>query len=93
MDRAGVPLIFGGAATLWLVGGWAGLALGAVTWVVVWYTLIRPSVLAGGGVALAGMWLAHAPWPQGGYAGDVPFVGLAALASVAAVVSAAKEHS
>ncbi|MBI8990198.1 alpha-(1-_3)-arabinofuranosyltransferase domain-containing protein [Corynebacterium meridianum] len=92
-DRAGVPLIFGGAVALWLVGGWAGLALGMVTWVVVRYTLIRPSVLAGGGMALAGMWLAHAPWPQGGYAGDVPFVGLAALASVAAVVSAAKEHS
>ncbi|MCX7492753.1 DUF3367 domain-containing protein [Corynebacterium sp. P6129] len=88
VERGGVPRLPGGAVALWLVGGWAGLALGAVTWVVPRYTLIRPSVLAGGGAAVAGMWLAHAPWPQGGYAGDVPFVGLAALVSVAAVVSA-----
>ncbi|MCX7542949.1 alpha-(1-_3)-arabinofuranosyltransferase family protein [Corynebacterium sp. P5848] len=81
-------LTLGGAVTLWLIGGWSGLVLGVATWAVVRYTLIPASVLAGGGVALAGMWLAHAPWPQGGYAGDASFVGLAALVSVAAVVSA-----
>ncbi|MCL0121344.1 alpha-(1-_3)-arabinofuranosyltransferase domain-containing protein [Corynebacterium pygosceleis] len=88
VQRTSVPLVLGGAVALWLVGGWAGLTLGTVTWAVVRYTPIPASVLAGGGMALAGMWLAHAPWPQGGYAGDVPFVGIAALVSVAAVVSA-----
>ncbi|MEZ2122595.1 alpha-(1-_3)-arabinofuranosyltransferase family protein [Corynebacterium sp. CCM 9203] len=81
-------LTLGGAVTLWLVGGWFGLLLGVATRAVVRYTLIPASVLAGGGVALAGMWLAHAPWPQGGYAGDASFVGLAALVSVAAGISA-----
>ncbi|WP_018295958.1 DUF3367 domain-containing protein [Corynebacterium lubricantis] len=72
-----------------LVGGpWglAGVAGVALTWVVRRFTLIPAWGLAGGLVAFMGLWLARAPWPEAGYAGDSPAVTIAGCAVLACLV-------
>ncbi|MCP1387569.1 DUF3367 domain-containing protein [Corynebacterium sp. TA-R-1] len=66
-------------------GPLAGLVAVAVAWVVRRFTLIRASWLASGAMAAAGLWLARAPWPTPGYAGDSWLLAVAGCLAVAAL--------
>lgn len=86
VEVPGVPFALG-LLTLVVVGGWLGVLACAFTWLTLRFTLISPRVLAFLGVSLAGLWLAHAPWPSAGYAGDQWFAALACCVSLAALVA------
>lgn len=73
-------------AAVALVGGLPGIAAAAVVWAIRRYTLIPAWALAGASTTFMGLWLARAPWPTEGYAGDsilVTFAGCAVLACLA----------
>nr|WP_304503417.1 alpha-(1->3)-arabinofuranosyltransferase family protein [Corynebacterium mendelii] len=74
------------ATALWLIGGLAGVVAGIAVAAVSLTRLLPQPVLAGISFALAALWLAHAPWPAAGYAGDRPFVVAAALVAIACVL-------
>ncbi|QGU01139.1 Alpha-(1-_3)-arabinofuranosyltransferase [Corynebacterium kalinowskii] len=94
--RRDEPLELGGAPTalglitLLIVGGWVGAVAVALAWAIVGFTLISDRLLAALGMGLAGLWLAHAPWPSAGYAGDQWFVTLACCVSLAALLMPAQ---
>ncbi|WP_257202708.1 DUF3367 domain-containing protein [Corynebacterium cystitidis] len=76
-------------ATAVLVGGIPGAIGAAVAVIVTRWTVIPRWVLSGGAVAMMGLWLARAPWPTAGYAGDsVPVAVAGAVALVALVAPA-----
>ncbi|MDU0479120.1 alpha-(1-_3)-arabinofuranosyltransferase family protein [Staphylococcus chromogenes] len=75
-----------GLAAMTLVGGGPALAGIALAWLIIRFTLIPRAAVAGAGVGIAGMWLAHAPWPTESYAGDQWFSAVACCVSLGAVV-------
>lgn len=81
----GFPVVFG-AVALGLVGGMWAIIAAALAWVILRFTLVTRPALAALGVGLAGLWLAHAPWPSASYAGDQWFVTLACCVSLTALV-------
>lgn len=68
-----------------LTVGWPILLVAPITWAIARYTLIRGEWLAGSGLAVAGLWLAHAPWPANNYSGDQWFTAIAATVSLVAL--------
>ena len=50
------------------------------------WTARRSEALVAAAILLAGLWLAHAPWPADGYAGDRFFVVAAGLVAVSCVL-------
>lgn len=80
-----VPRLLG-VATVLVVGGWAGAIALAAAAVVLRYTLFTRGHLIALGIGLSGLWLAHAPWPTTGYAGDQWFVTLASCAALSAMM-------
>ncbi|MEJ5998162.1 alpha-(1-_3)-arabinofuranosyltransferase domain-containing protein [Corynebacterium sp. H130] len=80
------PLILG-TATILLVGGWTGLIALATCYLIPRYTLLTNKHLAIMGISVAGLWLAHAPWPAEGYAGDQWFTTLACCIALAGNLS------
>ncbi|AKK04124.1 alpha-(1-_3)-arabinofuranosyltransferase domain-containing protein [Corynebacterium epidermidicanis] len=81
-----VPTWCWGAATVFLVAGFPGLLAMVATAAIRRWTIFDRGVLAAAGMALAGMWLAHAPWPSENYAGDQWFSALAGVVSLSAIV-------
>lgn len=77
----------GVAIALGIVAGWPGALAGLIGWLIPRYTLLPRAVIAAGGVAVAGAWLAHAPWPHVPYAGDADFVPLAVALGLGALAS------
>lgn len=84
-DQPGWTLPLRGALSLGLVAGLPGMFALVAVWAVTRWTLIPRTTVAGAGVAVAGMWLSHAPWPSEAYAGDQWFTAIACCVSVAAV--------
>lgn len=81
------PPVILGIVTLALVGGVLGLFAIVLSRAIARYTLIGLRTLAALGISLAGLWLAHAPWPSAGYAGDQWFVALACCVTLAATTA------
>lgn len=63
----------------------AGLPALPLAWLIRRFTLIPASWLAGGAMTAAGLWLARAPWPTPGYAGDSWLLALAGCLAVASL--------
>ncbi|MEJ5927777.1 alpha-(1-_3)-arabinofuranosyltransferase family protein [Corynebacterium sp. H128] len=79
-----------GICSISVVGGWAGIVALVMAAGILKFTLITRAHLAAAGVCIAGLWLAHAPWPSGTYAGDQWFATLACCISLAALVLPAR---
>ena len=69
------------AAALTVAVGWAGLAAVLVAALIRRFTVIPAPLLTGAAGAIAGAWLARAPWPDAAYAGDE--LALAAVCALA----------
>lgn len=78
------------AATAVVVGGPPGLAVVAVSWLVLRWSTWRPAWLVATSVGIAGAWLARAPWPSAGYAGDSLVLGLCVLGALGAACAPAR---
>lgn len=77
-------------AALALAAGLPGLlAAGTVAAIRRW-TLIPASVLAGFFVTVGGAWLARAPWPSSGYAGDEVILAVVLAAALSCLLPGAK---
>lgn len=73
-----------------LVGGLPGAIGALLAWAIVRFTAIPRWVLAGGAAAMMGLWLARAPWPSTGYAGDSTAVAVAGAVVLVALVARTK---
>ncbi|KQB83315.1 Alpha-(1-_3)-arabinofuranosyltransferase [Corynebacterium oculi] len=81
-DSRGTWLWLPCAAVSFLVGGAAGLGAVAASWLVLRWSTWRAGWLIAATMSIAGAWLARAPWPTPGYAGDSLFLGLCVLAAL-----------
>lgn len=67
-----------------LICGAPGLLTVLGTWVVLRWSTWRPGWLIAAALGIAAAWLARAPWPSVGYAGDSLFLGLCVIAALGA---------
>lgn len=79
------PWMFG-LVVLGIAGGIWGLLGVVLAFLMLRFTLIPARGVATLGMGLAGLWLAHAPWPSANYAGDQWFTALACCVGLAAVL-------
>lgn len=77
------PRVFG-LVVIGVVAGPAGLLGVLLGRLITRYTFFSAPKLAALSMGLAGLWLAHAPWPSASYAGDQWFVTFACVVSLAA---------
>lgn len=85
--ESGLAVSAAAAVAVVAVGGLAGAAAYAVTFLIRRFTLIPPWALGAGAAGVMGLWLARAPWPSENYAGDsvaVTLAGCVALSCLAA---------
>lgn len=85
--ESGLAVSAAAAVAVVAVGGLAGAAAYAVTFLIRRFTLIPPWGLGAGAAGVMGLWLARAPWPSENYAGDsvaVTLAGCVALSCLAA---------
>ncbi|GAB3947275.1 alpha-(1-_3)-arabinofuranosyltransferase domain-containing protein [Corynebacterium tapiri] len=72
-----------GLASVLVVGGVPGLVVAGLVLAIRRFTVFTPRALIAALMAMAGAWLARAPWPQETYAGDSQALALVMLAALA----------